>query len=172
MNENSLRAMLEPIRRRVLMAFGRAVVRAVNDDLNRQLLQIEVLKGELRDKVERMQNYGFTSVPLPGADAAVAFVGGDRGHGIVLVVDDRRYRLSGLEAGEVAIYTDEGDKIHLKRGREIHMTAGVKVVIDAPDVEMTGTLTVTGDVIADGISLTTHVHSGVTTGGGVTGVPQ
>ena len=38
-------------------------------------------------------------------------------------------------------------------------------------VTMSQTLTVTGDVKANGISLETHVHSGVTTGASDTGVP-
>lgn len=39
------------------------------------------------------------------------------------------------------------------------------------DATMTGSLTVTGDVKAQGTSLHTHLHGGVTTGGGDTGVP-
>ena len=35
-----------------------------------------------------------------------------------------------------------------------------------------GSLTTTGDVAADGISLTSHTHSGVTPGGGNTGGPN
>lgn len=61
-------------------------------------------------------------MPLPGAEALAAFIGGNRDHGIVIAVDDRRYRLRGLEGGEVAIYTDEGDKIVLKRGNKIEVT--------------------------------------------------
>lgn len=200
MNESRVRAMLEPIRRRVMMAFGRAVLRAVNDDVSRQLLQIEILKGELRDQVERMQNYGFTSVPFPGADAAVAFVAGDRAHGIVLVVDDRRYRLTALEAGEVAMFDDQGQRVHLTRtgivvdtpldlaatvggdvdvgaGGTATVTAATGINLTAPTVTITGDLTVTGtatatvDVVGGGKSLKTHVHSGVIAGGSNTGAP-
>lgn len=39
------------------------------------------------------------------------------------------------------------------------------------DVELTGKLTASGDVIADGKSLKTHKHGGVGTGSGETGVP-
>lgn len=35
-----------------------------------------------------------------------------------------------------------------------------------------GSIEVTGDVVADGISLVTHVHGGVMPGPGVTGAPQ
>lgn len=38
-------------------------------------------------------------------------------------------------------------------------------------VNVTGTITVNGDVIANGISLTNHVHSGVMSGGSTTSAP-
>jgi phage baseplate assembly protein V len=40
------------------------------------------------------------------------------------------------------------------------------------DVEVTGKITATDDVIAAGISLTQHIHGGVQSGGSSTGVPQ
>ena len=36
---------------------------------------------------------------------------------------------------------------------------------------ITGDVVVNGDVVADGVSLKTHIHSGVTTGGDNTGAP-
>ncbi|XFB08768.1 phage baseplate assembly protein V, partial [Azotobacter salinestris] len=115
---------------RVMMAFARGVLRAVSDSTARQTLQVELLRGELRDGVERMQNYGFTAHPHPGADAAIAFVAGNREQGIVLVVDDRRFRLK-LEPGEVAMYDDLGNKIQLLRDR-VQITAVQALEIVAP----------------------------------------
>ena len=43
---------------------------------------------------------------------------------------------------------------------------------DRGDVDITGTVTVSDDVIASGISLTGHTHSGVQSGGSSTGGPQ
>lgn len=40
------------------------------------------------------------------------------------------------------------------------------------DMTVDGTITVTGDVIASGISLVTHTHGGVVPGGGSTGEPN
>jgi phage baseplate assembly protein V len=173
MSDRRFMRMLEPIKRRVLMSIGRAVVRAVSDDLGRQLHQIELLKGELRDQVERMQDYGFTSVPHPGADAAVVFVAGNREHGIIVAVDDRRYRLTGLAAGEVALYDDLGQRVHLSRtgivvdttldlsatvggdldagvGGSVTVTAVGNVTITAPTVTIDGDLAVTGGIDCTG----------------------
>lgn len=58
----------------------------------------------------------------------MTFLGGNRAQGLAVKVDDRRYRLKGLACGEVALYTDEGDKIHLERGNLI--------VIYSPHVEI------------------------------------
>jgi hypothetical protein len=48
-------------------------------------------------------------------------------------------------------------------------SAGITIV--SPTVTIQGNLNVTGDVVANGISLDTHVHSGVQTGSGDTGPP-
>lgn len=53
----------------------------------------------------------------------------------------------------------------------ISITAAGNVVITAPTVTINGNLVVTGEVTGNGIPLSTHLHGGVTTGGGDTGVP-
>lgn len=178
-----MKRLLAPLQRKLAMMVGRAVVHVINDTPGWQTLQAELLNGEVRDDIEYAQDYGFTSHPHPGAEAVAVSVAGSRDHLIVVKVGDRRYRLKGLAEGEVAIYTDEGDQIVLKRGREIHMTAGTKVVIDAPMVDVLHNLhvggsvtvdesvTATGDVIGQGTSLHTHVHSGVQFGTSNTGAP-
>lgn len=120
--------MIAPLRRCVALMVARAVVQMVNDAPRMQELQISLLSDEMRDRVERFQNYGFTSHPHPGAEAAVVFVGGSRDHGLVLAVDDRRYRFKVLAQGEVAIYTDEdqdpdGCRIVFRRGNRIEVQA-------------------------------------------------
>ena len=157
MNDRGWLRMLEPIKRRIMMTVARAVIRAVNDSKGRQVLQIEIMKGELRDDVERMQEYGFTSVPKPGADAAVVFVGGDRAHGIVIAVEDRRYRLTGLAEGEVALHDDQGQKVHLTRtgivvatALNLTATVGGSVSVTAPTITLVGAVNVTGSITATG----------------------
>lgn len=157
-------ALLQRLANRVRLTVGRCVLAAVNDDLKLQGVQVELLSGEVRDGCERMQDYGFTSHPHPGAEGVALAVGGSRDHVLVLAVGDRRYRLKGLEQGEVAMYSDEGDSVVLKRGRVIEVTAGTKVVLTTPLVEVAqdmtvgGNVTVGGDVVASGISLVHHTH--------------
>lgn len=138
--------LLDPIVRRVQLMIGRCVLTAVNDTPAAQEAQISLLHGEVRDKVERFQEYGFTSVPQDDAEGVAVFVGGDRGHGIIIACEDRRYRLKGMEKGEVALYTDEGDMVHFKRGRVVKMVAGSRAVFDTPLAEFTGQVRAAQDI--------------------------
>lgn len=162
---------------RVMLAVARCVVSLVDDAKKMQTVQAQLLKREVRDGIERVQNYGYTSKPHAGAEGVVVFVGGNRDHGLCIAVDDRRYRLTGLEDGEVAIYTDEGDKIHLKRGNVIEVTtqtfrvnAETLIELNAPTVKVAADLfevdapltTFSGDVQADGDILDNASASGST----------
>lgn len=154
---------LRDVSNRVMMMFSRGVLRGVDDSKGRQQVQVELLKNELRDGVEHMQNYGFTSHPT-GGDVAFASVGGNREQGIVLVVDDRRYRIP-LKAGEVAIYDDLGNKVELLRDM-LKVTAMAKVVIEAPNIQIIGSLDVQGNITSTGTITnngkrvdSTHTHS-------------
>lgn len=83
--------------------------------------------GESFTDREYFQHYGFTSRPLQGAEGILLI---ENNKIYLIASDDRRYRIT-LEEGEVALYTDEGDKIHLKRDKEIHISTGNKLTIDA-----------------------------------------
>lgn len=144
---DAVNRMLRPIAGRVQMMIGRAVIAAIADDQQAQALQIELMADEVQDGVERFQGYGFTSHPHPGAEAVVAFVGGTRSHGIVVQVEDRRYRMKALAEGEVALFDDLGQVVHLKRDR-IAIASPMKVTIDAPEIAATGeTVTVDADTV-------------------------
>lgn len=161
---------LRDMSQRVMMMFSRGVLRGVNDSNGRQQVQVELLKDELRDGVEHMQNYGFTSHPT-GGDVAFASVGGNREQGIVLVVDDRRYRVT-LQPGEVAIYDDLGNRVELLRDM-IKITAITKVLIQAPNIQIVGNLNVQGNITSTGTIINNgkHVDSTHTHTSGGAGVP-
>lgn len=116
-----------PLRRRVMLMVGRAVLALVDDDPQLQVLQVRALRGETIDRAERFQQYGFTGVPEEGAEVVVVCPGGIRQHPLVIAVDDRRHRPTGLRKGEVCVYTredteDNPHRLIMKQGRvaELH----------------------------------------------------
>lgn len=197
---DTIKKIVAPLQRRVMMAISRAVINSVDDSKSIQKIQISLLADEVIDRLERIQEYGFSSAPLPGAEAVALFVGGNRDHGVVIATDDRRYRKKTLVNGEVALYTDQGDYIHFKREGTIEILASTKVKVTAPVVEivastqvtitsplvhMSGNLTVTGDIAAatieaSGVGIAsikstfnshTHTETGGTTSAPTTPIP-
>lgn len=149
-----------PLKRRIQLLITRGVVKLIDPSLMMQELQVQVL-GTVLDNVEHFEPYGFTAHPHPGAEALLASLGGRRGHTVAVCVADRQFRIKDLQAGEVAIYTDEGDVIHFKRNNvieinsadtidaiapNVNISASTKVTITTPDCEITGNLNVGGDV--------------------------
>lgn len=143
----SLSRALSGLKGRVMLLVARGILRGVNDGGKRQFIQSSMLAGETRDKIERVQQYGFTSHPLPGAAVIVLCQSGSRDHPVAINVDDPRYRKSGLQPGEVALYNDKGDYIILRQDRTIEINcqqllvkASDKVRFETPEFEVTGTI--------------------------------
>ena len=65
--------------------------------------------------------------------------------------------------------TDGTTKVSIKSGT-VTITAPSAVING--DLTVSGTITASGDVVGAGISLNTHTHGGVETGGSSTGTPQ
>jgi phage baseplate assembly protein V len=181
--------------------FTRAKLTSSQADSPAQLLQLLLPGGVVLDQVEHIEPYGLTSRPHIASEAAVLSLGGNRNNSVAIVCGDRRYRLQGLAEGEVALYTDEGDKIHLQRGGNIAVVAKSKISFESPEGEFSGNLTIKGnasiegdttmggnasvggdasitgtstaaDHISGAVSGKSHVHSGVTSGGGSTAGPS
>lgn len=178
------------LKRKLHGMVARCVLRLASDGLKMQEVQVGVLADETIDGMERVQNYGLTSVPLPGAEGIAVFLGADRAHGVVIAMDDRRYRLKGLKGGEVALYTDEGDSLIFKRGRIAELNTNIFRVNAAERTEfntpaftmtspgggattasITGSLHATGNIatdadhVAGAVSLRGHVHPENDSGG-------
>lgn len=173
---------LESLYRRIILATGRGILKSVNDKAKRQFTQITALNGEVKNNVERIQNYGVTSHPPKQSQVLFVCMGGNRDHPVVLAAEDLASRPKDLKEGEVCIYTDEGDKITLSRGRKIDIetatltiNASSKVRVETPEFEVTGEIT--DRVDTDGISMQdmraiydSHTHTG--DDGGTTSAPH
>jgi hypothetical protein len=83
------------------------------------------------DDREYIQHYGLTSRPKEGAEIVYLVEGN-----VVLALgsDDRRCRLQ-IESGEVALYDDLGQVVHLTRSG-ISVTSSLQVTVDAPEIHL------------------------------------
>lgn len=122
----SLERWVEPLRRTVRGMIAKAVLEAVSDGSDLQVVRLKV-GGETHDGVERIQEFGFTSHPPAGSQAVVVFVGGRRDNPLVVACDDGRVRKK-VAAGEAAVYNSSGAFVHLQ--------AGGRVVIGNPQAEL------------------------------------
>ncbi len=121
---DQLNELLRPLRNKIANTVARSVVNLIDDAQALQSLQIGAMAGENLDDAERFQEYGFSSAPLSGAEAVAVFPNGDRSHPLVVATDDRRHRPTGLAAGEVVLYSHNGDQIKLEDGNIVTVTAG------------------------------------------------
>ncbi|ECK6681537.1 phage baseplate assembly protein V [Salmonella enterica] len=103
---------------RIRQAF-RIRLGATDSEAAVQRIQAQGIGNENLQGAELFQHYGFTSHPQPGTMGIVLPLGGVSSHGIVIATEHGAYRLKSLRPGEVALYTDEGAKIVLRRGKLI-----------------------------------------------------
>lgn len=180
--DRAVNKLIAPIARSMRSMVLRGVISLINDASALQRVQVQlrampqpsgVPAAEMLSDIEVMHHYGLTSVPLPGAEVVMLAVGGVKDHGIVIAVDDRRYRVTGLAGGDVAIYDHTGQMVHLGGAAGITVHSPVSVTIDAPTVTLTGDLVLTngsisapqGDVTTkDGVTQNTHTHMVVAVG--------
>lgn len=133
---DAIERMLSGFRTRLALMARRAIIAAVRDPNPVQVVDLRLYAGEERTGIERIQEYGFSSVPLEGAQAIALFVDGECAHGIVLATEDRRYRPTAQDDGDVTIYTyrdaDAAHHIRLTaKDRTVHVRGeNVTIVVD------------------------------------------
>lgn len=146
---------IEPLKRRLSSMLCCALINAVKDNNNIQLVEVKINDDEVHKDIERIQEYGFTSVPPPNSESVVMFIGGNRSHGLVIATESSRYRLKDLPSGAVAIYNMNGDYVKLTKD---------KIEIVANEVTIAGTSgkkLLTEDILS---VLNNHVHQSASPG--------
>lgn len=132
---------------------ARGVVDRVDASQKMQLLDISLEDGHKPTKVEHWERYGVTQHPKPGAEVLAIAVNGNRDHMVVIDAGDRRYRLTGLAEGEIAVHDDQGQVVHLKRDM-IHVKSAKGIRIEGP-IHFEGNITHNGNYSQTGV----HVDS-------------
>lgn len=131
---------------------GRGRVTRAKSSSAQQQVQVVLSADELKDSMEHMEPFGFTSCPKPDAEALALFLGGDRSNGVVIMVSDRSYRLKGLAEGESALYNAAGHTVVLYQDRieitapQIVFKASAEVVADTPLFRTTGAINAAADI--------------------------
>ena len=138
--------MMAPLKRGLQQMLRIGSLLKVNDAQPLQLVQVETLSGEIIE-VPRIQDYGITSVPMPGAKGVMAAVGGKTNSYVCIKMDDRRYRLVGLKKGEVCLYDYQGQYVHLKQGGMMDLLALNQITAKVPLFRVEGDLVATGEII-------------------------
>ena len=94
------------------MTSRKGVIQKIDNNVSlMQTASIHGTSGEFSTKVERYQNYGFSSFPMPidettghGAEVILTDTGGSSLKTIV-ATDDRRFRPIAATEGDVSLYT-------------------------------------------------------------------
>lgn len=124
-----IRHLVRPIATRTANTVARAVVQLVDDSTKMQGLQVSLLAGEVRGGAEHFLPYGFSCVPLAGAEGVALFPNGDRSHPIILATD-RRYRPTNRPGGDVTMYHHTGAMVTFTEDGDIILepAAGRKIL--------------------------------------------
>lgn len=177
--------LLSPLYRRMATMIGRCILSALDSSSGVQNASVTIMADEEMKGVEYMEPYGFTSAPLQGAEGVVLNVSSRRGSCVVVSLGNRKFRLKGLKSGEVALYTDEGDKLVFERGKTVRLTtqklimdvaetvdinAGQKVTVNSPETEITGHMTIQNGItwggVAKGLKGAAQIQGGMVNTGG------
>ena len=126
---------------RAMSMLMRGLHNVVDDSKLMQQGGISGLASEGMKQIERLQNYAMSSIPLPpnsgggagsdpgssdgwGAEHIMSFMGGNRSHGLMMGVDDRRNRPRDMKPGESYQYDDQGMGTLIRRGATYMMGGG------------------------------------------------
>jgi len=122
--QNLFSQMIRPVKNRIMLAIARGVIETVDDSEGVQFAKSRFLAGEIREGVERFQNFGFTSNPPADSECIALFPGGNRENGFIISVESRGVRIKNLATGESCQYNSSGDKWHLKSNSDLEGLVG------------------------------------------------
>ena len=102
---------LQPLKNKLMLIVGRCILTAINNSGKTQKVTCTGLNGEKLSDIDRLENYGFTSVPRAGSEGVVVFPNANRGNGVIVVMADREARVKTLTEGDVCMFDYRGTMI-------------------------------------------------------------
>lgn len=87
-------------------------------------LKIELLPGEIKNRIKYIQQRGFASIPKPNDKALCLFIGGHRACGLVIAIEDNEGIKELLQEGDACLYADINNylRMDLAKGEAILKT--------------------------------------------------
>jgi phage baseplate assembly protein V len=173
---------IEELINKIRLMVGRCVITACSYDSNDLKVDVELLAGEKRRKLDFLQQYGLISRPVGDVSGLALFVGGKRANGVVVACNAEEKKMKKeLEPGEVCLLSPHGQQIFLKKDGSVSIVSGNgKIEMDgklivSEGVEIGGGLRVKESIAADGavssgldviafkdkpnkVGLSTHIH--------------
>jgi len=130
-------------------------------------VKVNLLADEVYDGLEFPQNFGYVSYPPKDSEILAAFLGGNRDHGSVLNAFKRDLIPDDLEEGDMSLYGLTGARVMIDKlgnillsNDEVIVTLGNDgsinilstgdVLIDAPNINFTGDINITGNLVVSG----------------------
>lgn len=169
-----MKQVIDKLINRILMLVATAIIERVDDSQKIQKNQVSVFSDDVRSNIDRFQQYGFSSVPVPGCQAILICPGGSKDRSIVIATDDERYRPTGLNQGEAIMFNHLGDYAKMDKNGRFYINVSDKVYIDG-DLEVTGDIRDNIGSNSDNLAamrskFNAHTHPGDS--GGTTGTPS
>lgn len=116
---------------RLLNLIKIARVTMVDDSRTAQTLQVKLpsvgADGNPLAEYPRLAEFGFSSRPPIGSDAAVVALWGNRTAGLVVATNHQPSRPTGLGDGDAQVYSVRGQRVWLAVGSTVHDGGGLPI---------------------------------------------
>lgn len=166
--------------RRIWNSLTFASVTQADDSGSVMMLQATTGSGATQQALNlpAPQQFGFSSVPPIGSDAAAHFVGGDRSNGVITATNHQASRPTGKLPGESMQFNAFGMQVYLtENGITINGGGKAITITNAPTLTQNGDIHATGEIIrgfgtGDQVTLGEHRHgTGTSAAGTITPTP-
>jgi phage baseplate assembly protein V len=105
--------MIRRIINRVKNILSQGLIRSVDDSTDIQLVKVAGKSGDVSDEIERIQNYGLSSVPPNDCESIIARLNGDTESSFVIACDNCSDRPKGKDIGDTNLYSIHGQNIEM-----------------------------------------------------------
>ncbi len=132
----------------------RGLVVSVDDTGTAQTVTVKTHDGMIYRDIEVWMPFGFASnPPIDGAAVVLMAIGGDVGHYLALPVSAASRRFGNQANGEAVMYAFDGTRVHCRAGGKVEIWGATEVTVHSKDVAITASGTITlnaGQIEIDG----------------------